>query len=85
MQITGNYFILGGGLNGGKIFGEYPDDLTLNGPLNTGSGRFIPTTSWDSIYNAVAEWLGITDSDDLDQVLPNRNKFDLYGQNDIFL
>ena len=76
--------MFGGGINGGKVLGEYPDDLTSSGPLNLGRGRFIPTTSWDSIYNAVAEWLGITDSEDLDKVLPNRDKFDLFTSSDIF-
>ena len=70
---------------GGKILGEYPDDLTTAGPLNLGRGRLIPTTSWDAIYNAVAQWAGVTDETDLDKVLPNRNKFStLYTRDDLF-
>jgi len=71
-------------VKGGKIFGQYPNDLTEAGPLNLGRGRFIPTTSWDSIYNAVAGWIGVSSNDDFDKILPNRGKFDLYTKNEIF-
>eukprot|EP00547_Thalassionema_nitzschioides_P008451 CAMPEP_0194227304 /NCGR_PEP_ID=MMETSP0156-20130528/42790_1 /TAXON_ID=33649 /ORGANISM="Thalassionema nitzschioides, Strain L26-B" /LENGTH=2008 /DNA_ID=CAMNT_0038959783 /DNA_START=685 /DNA_END=6711 /DNA_ORIENTATION=- len=85
----GNYFAVGGSLNGTRILGEYPHDLTANGPLNIGRGRLIPTTSWDSIWHGVAEWF-IDDDDttesDLDAVLPNRNEFahELLYKEDLF-
>lgn len=70
---------------GGKILGEYPDDLKVTGPLNIDRGRLIPTTSWDAIMNGVAEWAGITEEADLTKVLPNRGKFSrLFTRNDIF-
>lgn len=70
---------------GGEIFGEYPDNLKADGPLNIGRGRLIPTTSWDAIFNAVAEWAGITAENDLTNVLPNRNKFSrLFSKEQIF-
>lgn len=70
---------------GGKILGEFPDDLTDAGPLNIGRGRLIPTTSWDAVFNAVAEWAGITDEADLVEVLPNRNKFSrLFTRDQVF-
>ena len=71
---------------GGKILGEYPSDFTENGAFNIDPrGRLIPTTSWDAIMNAVAEWVGVTDSDDLTRVLPNRNKFsNLLSRDDVF-
>ena len=87
MNIAGNYFVLGGSMNGagGKILGEYPDDLTSVGPLNIGHGRLIPTTSWDAIFNAVAQWVGVTEEADLVQVLPNRNKFSrLFARDELF-
>ena len=86
-KLIGNYFLLGGSLKnkGGKVLGEYPDDLTSEGPLNIGRGRLIPTLSWDAIMNAVAEWTGIVDDDDLTQVLPNRGNFKtLFRRTDIF-
>lgn len=43
----GHYFTFGGGVDGGKILGEYPPDITTNGPLNIGRGRIIPTSGWE--------------------------------------
>jgi hypothetical protein len=53
----------------------------------------LPCSSWDSLWNGVAQWLGVTEEDDLNYVLPNRENFgcrlftdkDLYknGQNPI--
>lgn len=69
----GHYWIMGGDVDGGKVVGQYPDDLTRNGPLNIGRGRLIPTTSWDALWNGVADWMGASTSADLDFILPNRN------------
>jgi len=68
----GNYMILGGDVAGGQILGEFPSDLTPSGPLVDDRGRFLPTTSWDSIWNGILEWTGVTEEDDLDYCLPNR-------------
>lgn len=68
----GNYVFLGGDVNGGKVLGKYPSDLTEKGPLNIGRGRFIPTTSWDALWNGIARWMGVTKESDLDYCLPNR-------------
>jgi len=65
----GNYFVMGGGVKGGAIHGNYPSDITNTSPLNVGRGRLIPTMSWESIMNSVVEWMGV---DDLDYCLPNR-------------
>ena len=82
----GNYFMIGGGLKGGRILGEYPSDLTASGPLVLKRGRVIPTTSWDAIINGVAQWIGVDSDSDLNAVLPNRDKFgdDLFNINDLF-
>ena len=81
----GNYFMLGGTVKGGTILGAYPDDLTPNGPQNIGRGRFIPTTSWDAIWNGVATWFGV-DLDKMSTVLPNKDNFNgqLFNQNTLF-
>ena len=72
---SGHSFILGGGLDGGKILGEYPDDLSENSSLNIGRGRLLPTMPWEAIWSAVVEWFGVVDEEDLDTVLPNRKSF----------
>ena len=77
----GNYFMIGGALNGGHILGDFPDDLTSEGALNIGRGRLIPTTPYDSFWNGVSQWMGIEDEADLLEVCPNRNKF---GANKLF-
>ena len=76
----GNQFVLGGGVNGKKIYGSYPD-LKVNpesGPevnlLDTGRGRFIPPTSVDEFFAEMALWLGVPKSS-LPLVLPNIGNF----------
>lgn len=65
--------LLGGAVNGGKILGMYPSDISPDSPLADGStrGRFIPTTSNDAIWNGILPWLGVAEAD-LDYCLPSR-------------
>ncbi|KAL3937927.1 MAG: hypothetical protein SGBAC_007063 [Bacillariaceae sp.] len=67
----GNYFVMGGQVNGGKILGEYPQGFTASDPTNDGRGRL---------------WFGISEEDDLDYVLPNRGNFgcDLLAERDLY-
>jgi hypothetical protein len=58
-------------MKGGNILGEYPSDITASSPLNIGRGCIIPTTSWDSVWNGVVEWMGVHSEADLDYCLPN--------------
>jgi hypothetical protein len=82
---AGTYFVAGGGVRGNRILGKYPSDLTERGPYNLGRGRMVPTISWDSIFNGIANWMGVTDNDKLDSVLPNRNRFNnLFTAGDLF-
>lgn len=76
----GNHFIMGGSVDGRKIFGQYPS-LALNpetgselNPLDTGRGRMIPTTSCDEYFGELALWLGVPPSS-LNLVLPNVGNF----------
>eukprot|EP00957_Ditylum_brightwellii_P093391 7111501-Ditylum_brightwellii.AAC.1 len=68
----GQYFVAGGSINGGQILGKYPDDFSVSSPIVLSRGRMIPTTPWDAILNGVAQWCGVTNSSDLDRVLPMR-------------
>ena len=83
---SGHSFVLGGQVDGGKILGEYPRDLTKDSELNVGRGRFIPTLPWEAMWTGVAEWMGIDDSDKLQKILPNMNSFPglLFGGSDLF-
>ncbi len=72
----GNQFILGGGVQGGRIYGEYPDDISLGNPLDVdrNRGRLLPTTSVDEYFAELACWMGVSNSS-LTDVLPNLNRF----------
>lgn len=72
---------------GGRVHGEYPTDVSLQSPLNVNErGVLIPTTPFDSIWNGVAQWFGVTDTNDLNTVLPNRDNFGntLMNSNDLY-
>ncbi len=69
----GHALMLGGPVNGQKIYGEYPD-LYVNNSLDIGAGRIIPTTSCDEYFAELALWFGASSSD-LYQVLPNITNF----------
>jgi uncharacterized protein (DUF1501 family) len=65
--------VLGGAVQGGRLFGTFPT-LAVNGPDDTGQGRWIPTTSVDEFSATLATWFGVSPSD-LSTVLPNIGRF----------
>ena len=69
----GHVLTMGGAVQGKKIYGEYPD-LYLGAPLDTGGGRFIPTTSTDEYFAELATWFGASPSD-LPYIFPNLPNF----------
>ena len=69
----GHSIVMGGGIQGGHIFGQYPD-LYEGNSLDIGQGRIIPTTSCDEIFAEMALWFGASSSD-LDLILPNLQNF----------
>ena len=69
----GHTLVLGGQVNGQKIYGTYPE-VYLGSTLDTGGGRFIPTTSTDEYFAELALWFGASSSD-LDYILPNITNF----------
>ena len=80
----GNYFIAGGGVKGNRIVGDYLPSFDPDGDLMLSRGRVVPTTPWESPFNAIGEWMGVSDKD-LDRVLPNRASFpSLFHSNDLF-
>ncbi|MEY2519968.1 MAG: hypothetical protein QOF24_1727 [Verrucomicrobiota bacterium] len=66
-------FVLGGAVQGGRLFGTFPT-LAVNGPDDTGQGRWIPTTSVDEFSATLATWFGVSASE-LPIVLPNIGRF----------
>ncbi|KAL7539583.1 hypothetical protein ACHAXR_009408 [Thalassiosira sp. AJA248-18] len=89
----GNYFIAGGSVQGGKIMGKFPSPLGPDSDYWLKRGRWIPTSPWESVFNGVAQWLGVHEDADLDWILPNRGSFkshtlhdmcDLFTDKDLF-
>ena len=68
-----HHLVVGGAVNGGDIYGKMPD-LTINGPDDTGRGRWIPTTSVDEYAATLATWFGVS-ATNLPVVLPNIGRF----------
>jgi uncharacterized protein (DUF1501 family) len=60
-------------VNGGQTFGKLPT-LTVNGPDDTGTGRWIPTTATDQYFATLATWFGV-DPGNLATVFPNLSRF----------
>ncbi len=69
----GNCLVMGGAVNGGQIYGQYPS-LELNGDLEVGGGILIPTTSADEYFAELALWMGVQPGD-LEYILPNLANF----------
>lgn len=71
----GNVMVMGGNVDGGKTFGQYPD-IVLGGPLDlwSGQGIFIPTTSTDAYFAEMALWYGVSPSE-LPVLFPNIGNF----------
>lgn len=68
-----HHFVAGGAVRGGRMFGTFPT-LAVNGPDDTGLGRWIPTTSVDEFSATLAAWFGVSASD-MPTVLPNIGRF----------
>lgn len=69
----GNALVMGGAVNGGQIFGQYPD-LALGSDDEVGNGVIVPTTSADEYFAELALWMGVAPGD-MEYILPNLNNF----------
>lgn len=69
----GNVMVMGNAVQGGKVFGDYPE-LTLESDLDVGGGVLIPTTSTDEIFAELSQWFGVEKAD-LTTLFPNLAKF----------
>lgn len=79
----GNVFVMGGAVNGKRLFGQYPSLALTNynsnpnldsNPLEVGGGSLIPTTSADQYFAELALWYGVPASD-LVMLFPNIGNF----------
>jgi len=69
-----HHFVLGGAVQGGQVFGQFPT-FQLGGPNDADvRGRWIPTTSIDQYGATLCSWFGIPDTA-LASVFPNFPNF----------
>jgi uncharacterized protein (DUF1501 family) len=69
----GHHLVLGGAVRGGDIYGSMPNPQ-VNGPDDTGLGRWIPTTSVDEYGATLARWFGVSETN-LPVAFPNIGRF----------
>jgi uncharacterized protein (DUF1501 family) len=66
-------FVLGGAVQGKAFVGTAPE-LGNNGADDVGQGRLLPTTSVDQMGATLANWFGVSATDQL-SVLPNLGNY----------
>lgn len=70
----GHALVFGGPVDGGKIFGTYPD-LSLGGPDDIGhGGRLLPSMPVDLLFAELLRWFGVP-AGSMSYVLPNITNF----------
>lgn len=71
---AGNVMVMGGPIQGGQVFGQYPS-LELNSEYELGGGGImLPTTSVDEYFAELALWFGVSRSD-IRTIFPNAGNF----------
>ena len=68
-----HHLIVGGAVKGAQTYGKFPT-LAVNGPDDTNTGRWIPTTAIDQYFATLATWFGV-DAGNLTTVFPNVSRF----------
>jgi uncharacterized protein (DUF1501 family) len=70
-----HHLVVGGAVQGGKLFGQFPEP-TLQGPLDSGNrGNWIPTTSTEAYAATLGRWFGAS-PEVLAQVFPRLTHFE---------
>lgn len=65
--------VVGGAVQGRKLYGTFPT-LAVNGPDDSGGGRWIPTTSVDQYAATIARWFGV-EAAEIMLVAPHIDRF----------
>lgn len=68
-----HHLVVGGAVQGQKTYGTFPT-LAVNGPDDTSTGRWIPTTSVDQYAATMGKWMGLASSE-IASVFPNVSRF----------
>lgn len=71
---AGHQFVIGGSVDGGKIFGDVPP-YDLDHEYDVGRGRMVPTTSIEQFAAPFGRWFGLNESE-VRAALPNLGAFE---------
>lgn len=74
---AGHQLVMGGGVNGGRIFGHLPAQA-LNTDDDLGDGRMIPTISLEQFGAQLCQWFGLTESE-VNDIFPRLGRFGSSG------
>jgi cullin-associated NEDD8-dissociated protein 1 len=83
---AGNHFIIGGSIQGKKVFNDFPDSLLEGNDYDAGRGRLIPKYPWETMMVPIAEWMGLEASQH-SAVFPNLQNFNsshIIGRSSLF-
>jgi uncharacterized protein (DUF1501 family) len=72
---AGNHFVIGGKVNGGQVYNDFPTSLLEGNDQDLGRGRLIPKYPWENMMVPIAEWMGVQENQHA-TVFPNLAKFD---------
>ena len=70
----GVQFVMGGAVNGGRLYGTFPDQA-LDNPISFSRGQTIPSTSVEQVGATLARWMGVTSNNELAAIFPNLINF----------
>jgi uncharacterized protein (DUF1501 family) len=68
-----HHFVTGGAVNGGDIYGRFPQ-FQLNAGQDAANNAYLPVTSVDTIGATVGKWFGVSDTN-LSTIFPNLSNF----------
>lgn len=71
-----HHFVMGGAVNGGKLYGTAPDYSSLTNRQSFGGGILIPTTSLEQMFVPMARWFGVQETQ-IQDIFPHAKNFDL--------
>jgi len=80
----GHYLVMGGGVNGGQLFGQWPSFETGADDDIGDKGRVIPALSINQIGGSLSRWMGLSESD-TNQIFPDLANFGSDWQSQIQL
>jgi uncharacterized protein (DUF1501 family) len=69
-----HHLVMGGAVRGARTYGRYPI-LAVDGPDDTGDGRWIPSSSVEQYSAPLARWFGVGASD-MPTLFPHLGRFD---------